>query len=156
MTLPINKAQIAALVPHAGDMCLIDAVTAWSDKHIECIAHLSTKNGHPLSLEGELSAIHLLEYGAQAMAVHAGLLRQKMTDRSMSIMPVPGFLAAIRDAQFFIDSLHGYECELHIKANALIHSANGVIYELKIADDQQVLLAQARTTVIHINESEIK
>ena len=154
MNLPVTKAQIVTLVPHAGNMCLIDEVITWNDTHIECMACLSAQSYHPLCLDGELSVIHLLEYGAQAMAVHAGLLRHNTPHNDRHSTPVPGFLAAIRDARFFIESLHGCDHELHIQAYALIHSANGVVYELTIADDQHTLLVQARTTVIHINESE--
>lgn len=152
MNLPVSKTQIAALVPHAGTMCLIDEVTHWSNKKINCVAHLSPQNHHPLMLDGELSSIHLLEYGAQAMAVHAGLLQYNEINKNMSDRPVPGFLAAIRDAQFFIDSLDGHECTLLISATALVHSAHGVVYKLIITNNQQTLLAQARTTVIHIKK----
>jgi len=33
-----NKAGIAALIPHAGPMCLLDAVLAWDMTTIACVA----------------------------------------------------------------------------------------------------------------------
>jgi len=46
-------------------------------------------------VNNSLSAMHLIEYGAQAMAIHRGLL----TGKSLQ-----GFLAAVRDANFFIEN----------------------------------------------------
>jgi predicted hotdog family 3-hydroxylacyl-ACP dehydratase len=38
VTLPIDRAAIAALIPHAGAMCLLDGVLAWNRTSIACRA----------------------------------------------------------------------------------------------------------------------
>ena len=56
------------LIPHRGDMSLLHAVVDWNETGIGAIAisHRDTKN--PLRDDGILRAVHLCEYGAQAMA----------------------------------------------------------------------------------------
>ena len=65
--------QIAALIPHQGEMCLWDEVVGWDATHGRLRAHRPRDIHHPLRSGGQLRALHLCEYGAQAMAVHGGL-----------------------------------------------------------------------------------
>ena len=87
--------DIAALVPHQGDMCLLERVIAWDEQRVvvESSTHRSATN--PLRRDGRLSAVHLCEYGAQAMAVH-GALKAKQGGRR----PAPGMLVALRAVTF--------------------------------------------------------
>ena len=136
----LNQAQFAHLIPHAGSMMLIDQVDSWSDKHINCStqSHLATDN--PLRLDNSLSIMYLIEYGAQSMAIHGGLLSGKSS---------PGFLAAVRGAHFHINSLDTISGSLHIKASAELKIENGAVYSFRITDSQDTLLLDARATVIH-------
>ena len=70
----LAHAELEALIPHAGGMCLLDTVESWDAETIHCrsLSHLRADN--PLREKGRLAALHLAEYGAQAMAVHGGLL----------------------------------------------------------------------------------
>jgi predicted hotdog family 3-hydroxylacyl-ACP dehydratase len=136
----LNKAQIEHLIPHCGNMILIDNVDSWEAAKIHCRSNSHRLASNPLRLDGKLSAIHLLEYGAQAIAIHGGLL----VDTAR-----PGFLAAIRDAHFYIDSLDSIESTITINASAEIKTENGVIYKFSIYDAQQKLLLAARATIIH-------
>ena len=74
----INKAEIRALIPHSGLMCLLDSVIQWDDRSIACISHTHRDVANPLRREGRLSAVHAFEYGAQAAAVHGGLRAREM------------------------------------------------------------------------------
>ncbi|MCF7970585.1 MAG: hypothetical protein K9L22_05405 [Methylococcaceae bacterium] len=137
---PISQAQFAHLIPHAGSMMLIDQVDSWTDKQIHCSTHSHLASDNPLRLNGSLSAMHLIEYGAQSMAIHGGLLSGKSS---------PGFLAAVRGAHFHIDNLDSITTTLHIEASAELKIENGAVYAFRITDSHNLLLLDARATVIH-------
>jgi predicted hotdog family 3-hydroxylacyl-ACP dehydratase len=137
----LPKSAFAHLVPHTGSMFLIDEVLEWNQQQIitRCVSHHNPN--HPLRLNGKLSSIHLIEYGAQTMAVHCGLLTNEAH---------PGFLAAVRNAHFYRDDLDSVKDALLIKACAELQSENGAVYQIQVTDAQQHLLLEARATVVHL------
>lgn len=137
---PISQSQFAHLIPHAGSMMLIDQVVSWTDKQIHCSTQSHLARDNPLRLNNSLSAMHLIEYGAQSMAIHGGLLSGKSS---------PGFLAAVRGAHFHIDNLDNINTALHIEASAELKIENGAVYAFRITDSHNLLLLDARATVIH-------
>ena len=138
--LPIKKIHFQDLIPHEGSMVLIDQVDDWDLNKISCrsCSHLLSNN--PLIVNNSLSSIHLIEYGAQAMAIHRGLL----TGESLQ-----GFLAAVRDANFFIDNLDNVHGALHIQAIFELKINNNVVYSLNVSDEHGTPLLKARTSVVH-------
>ncbi len=136
----LQRAQFAHLIPHASDMVLIDRVDAWSERFIDCATNSHRSLLNPLRHEGVLSAIHLLEYGAQVMAIHGGLL----SGRAM-----PGYLAAVRAAHFYVETLDEVTSEILIKAKAELNANNGAIYQFSVQDSHDQLLLRARATVIN-------
>ena len=68
----LDRAAIARRVPHAGDMCLLDAVVRWDATAIECHAGVPRER-HPLARDGVVPAVAAIEYAAQATAVHGAL-----------------------------------------------------------------------------------
>ena len=96
---PVNKAEIRTLIPHSGSMCLLDSVTEWDDRSINCISNTHRDPANPLRRDGRLSAVHAFEYAAQAAAVHGGLRA-----RSVGVTAPPGYLAALRDAHLMRDA----------------------------------------------------
>lgn len=136
----ITKADIAKLLPHSGNMLLIDRVDAWNEHSIRCSSDSHRNPDHPLRMHGRLSALHLIEYGAQAMGIHGGLLKGNSQ---------AGYLAAIRDARLMTDTLDAIDGNLYIEATVLGKSAQGVIYQINICDARNSLLLSARATIIH-------
>ena len=140
---PLFKDQIEQMIPHSGLMCLIDRVDYWDEQTIRC-ASASHKNlNNPLRLDGELSSIHLLEYGAQTMAIHGGLLMK---------IAIPGVLAAVRDVNIYIDKLDHIGEEIIITANVEINAATGAIYQFVITDLDANTLLNAKGIVINNQE----
>jgi predicted hotdog family 3-hydroxylacyl-ACP dehydratase len=137
----LQQSEFKHLLPHNGTMLLIDEVLSWSGEEIitRCVSHQNP--AHPLRLNGKLSAVHLIEYGAQTMAVHCGLL----TGRSH-----PGFLAAVRAAHFYIDDLDLINDALIIQATAELQLEKGAVYQFRISDIYNALLLDARATVVHL------
>jgi predicted hotdog family 3-hydroxylacyl-ACP dehydratase len=69
----LDRTAIAALIPHQGRMCLLDAALAWDTTSILCrsIAHRDPTN--PLRRGGRLAVVCTVELGLQAMALHGAL-----------------------------------------------------------------------------------
>jgi predicted hotdog family 3-hydroxylacyl-ACP dehydratase len=133
--------RISDLVPHAGSMCLLERVVAWDDSSITLATTTHRKPANPLARDGRLHAIHLCEYGAQAMAVHGGLTAQARGERAQ-----PGLLVSLREVVLgrdFVDELDG---ELLVEARRLHDSGTAWQYEFRVTHSGQ-LLAQGRAMV---------
>lgn len=108
----MSHAEIAALIPHQGGMCLLEHIVEWNDTRIvlETMTHLATDN--PLRVNGKLRSVHLCEYGAQAMAVHGAL--KAAPDRAP-----PGMLVSLRSVTFSRDYIDDLSGSLRIEAECL-------------------------------------
>jgi predicted hotdog family 3-hydroxylacyl-ACP dehydratase len=138
----INKAEIRTLIPHSGQMCLLDEVTQWDDRSITCISNTHRDPANPLRRDGRLSALHAFEYGAQAAAVHGGLRA-----RSVGAIAPPGYLAALRDARLNVARLDDIDSPLQICASRLFGDKANAVYECRISAGR-VLLADGRITIM--------
>src|SRR3546814_3007879 len=101
----------------SSDLCLWDEVVEWDAQRIRLRAHNHRDAAHPLRSNDRLRAIHLCEYGAQAMAVHGGLRAREAGGAAK-----PGLLVALRGVQLHaarIDALPGaLECEAEVLVEA--------------------------------------
>ena len=140
-TLPIKKIHFQDLIPHEGSMVLIDQVDDWDLNKISCSSRSHLLSNNPLIVNNSLSSIHLIEYGAQAMAIHRGLL----TGESLQ-----GFLAAVRDAKFFIDNLDNVHGALYIQAIFELKINDNVVYTINVTDENNAPLLEARASVVHV------
>jgi predicted hotdog family 3-hydroxylacyl-ACP dehydratase len=140
----LPKADWAHLIPHAGSMCLLDAVLAWDEKTIHAISAGHARADNPLRGEHGLHAVHLAEYGAQAMAVHGGLLaRADGVEKSRA-----GRLVSLRDVQLhgeYVDRLDG---RLDVHAECLYSDDSGAQYAFRV-EHRGHLLATGRAAVIY-------
>jgi len=138
------KTDWAPLIPHAGRMCLLDAVLAWDEQTIHATSEGHARAENPLRGPLGLHAVHLAEYGAQAMATHGALLA-----RARGIEEVrPGRLVSLRDVQLFeeyVDQLNGH---LDVHAECLYASESGAQYAFRVEHCGH-LLASGRAAVIH-------
>jgi predicted hotdog family 3-hydroxylacyl-ACP dehydratase len=137
-----GRADIEALVPHGGSMCLWDEVVAFDDGRIALRAFNHRDAVHPLRSADRLRAVHLCEYGAQAMAVHGGLLAR----RTGGAAP-PGMLVALRDVTLHVARIDDLAGALEGEAEALAVSAAGQQYAFRISH-AGVLLAEGRAAVV--------
>ena len=140
--MSIDRATLASLVPHAGAMCLWDEVVDWDAQRIVLRSNGHRDPAHPLRSGNQLRAVHLCEYGAQAMAVHGGLLA-----RERGTVAPPGMLVALRGVALHcarIDDLPGpLECE----AEALIAGEGAQQYRFALRH-AGTLLAEGRAAVM--------
>jgi predicted hotdog family 3-hydroxylacyl-ACP dehydratase len=140
----LAKADWAHLIPHAGSMCLLDAVQAWDEQSIHALCANHADADHPLRSPAGLHAIHLAEVGAQAMAVHGALLARAHGDETVR----PGMLVSLRDVQLaeaYVDHLDGH---LDVHAECLFADQRGAQYAFRV-EHRGRLLVSGRAAVIH-------
>ncbi|HEV7778176.1 MAG TPA: phosphotransferase [Luteibacter sp.] len=142
MTLP--KSDWSHMIPHAGGMCLLDAVEWWDDSAIHAVSegHLSVDN--PLRGEHGLHAVHLAEYGAQAMAVHGALRARAAGNEAVR----PGMLVSLRDVKLAVERVDTLEGALHVFAECLLANEGGAQYRFRVEHLGREL-ASGRAAVIH-------
>jgi len=138
----VDRDAILAMIPHQGAMCLWDAVTAWDDASVTLRSASHRAADNPLRSDGILRALHLCEYGAQAMAVHGGLRGQA------SGAPLrPGMLVALRGVQLNVARIDDLAGDLDCVAQVLVESEDSQQYAFRISCDG-VLLAEGRAAVM--------
>lgn len=139
---PLDQAVIRTLIPHAGAMCLLDAVSAWDEDTITCLTTRHRDPTHPLRRDDHLAALHAFEYGAQAAAVHGSLCAH----RSGQTVP-PGYLAAIREARWFVAALDTIAAPLEIFARCQLRDAGRCSYAIRVSAADR-LLAEGRIVIL--------
>ena len=135
----LDRDWIAAHIPHQGRMCLLERVLSWDRQHIECSSSTHRAPDHPLRAHGRLGASCLIEYAAQAMAVHGALLHA-------SAAAAAGLLVSARAVELCVAQLDGIEAPLLIRAERQHGDAAGVLYTFRVSA-QERLLAQGRAGV---------
>lgn len=140
----LDRAWIAARIPHQGSMCLLDAVAEWSPERIRCVAGSHRNPDNPLrdpDHGGRLGAACGIEYAAQAMAVHGALLAGR------DGAPRQGFLASARGVALNVDRLDDVAADLDIVAERLSGDGNNILYGFEVRGDGRLLLS-GRAAVI--------
>ncbi len=133
--VPLGHAAIAALVPHAGSMCLLDRAVRWDADGILCMATSHRAETNPLRRGGMLPAVCGVEYALQAMALHGAL-----TGTEDGPQP-PGYLASLRALELGVDRLDDIVEDLRIEARALTREARSFIYSFQATAEGRVLFA---------------
>ncbi|HSC09645.1 MAG TPA: phosphotransferase [Rhodanobacteraceae bacterium] len=123
-------------------MCLLDTVVGWDDEGIHLVTDSHRRADNPLRSDGMLRAVHLCEYGAQAMAVHGGLLAQRNGE-----VAAPGLLVSLRGVKLHaarVDELPG---DLDVRAEKLLDAGSSWQYAFRV-EHAGLLLAEGRAVVI--------
>ncbi|HEY7638485.1 MAG TPA: hypothetical protein VH814_02085 [Steroidobacteraceae bacterium] len=138
----MRNVPISSLVPQQGSMCLLERVIEWDERHVvlETSTHRSPDN--PLRANGRLRAVHLCEYGAQAMAAHGGL-RGTVT----GVKPKPGMLVSLRAVKFKRDYIDDLPADLRVEAICLQSDATSLQYSFRVTHGD-TLLAEGRGAVV--------
>lgn len=138
----IDRAAIEAMIPHKGAMCLWDEVLAWDARSVRLRSSGHRDPAHPLRSDGLLRAVHLCEYGAQAMAVHGGL-----RGASAGGEPKVGFLVALRNVELRVARIDDLADALECEAELLAESAASQQYAFRIVHAGQIV-AEGRAAVM--------
>ena len=135
---------IARRVPHAGRMCLLHTLDAWSDDHIACTAVNHTAADHPLRTASGLSSACAIEYAAQAMALHGALCAER---DDPDAQPTPGFLASVRAVTLHVPRLDTLPSPLLVQAHRQASQGTSVLYGFSVRAGDAVV-AEGRAAVV--------
>jgi predicted hotdog family 3-hydroxylacyl-ACP dehydratase len=142
LTAPLGRSEIATLVPHAGAMCLLDAVRYWDGTTIVCTASSHRDADNPVAIGGSLDAVCGIEYAAQAMAVHGALTA---TERRR---PAAGYLASVREVICHSARLDLLPDDLEVTATRLTGDNAAALYEFTLCcGPATVLLGRAAVVI---------
>lgn len=139
----LDRQAIARMVPHAGSMCLLDAVVAWDQVRIVCQSARHRDGDNPLRARDRLSAVHAIEFAAQAMALHQRL----GADRTRP--PSYGLLVSVRQCTFASDRLDTYGSPLVIEATRIASTAEALTYRFSVrATDSSIVEGRASVLLV--------
>lgn len=147
--------DIAGLLPHRDAMCLLDEVQSFDATTIVCVSSSHRRAPHPMAdADGRLGAACGIEYGAQAMALHAALaLRQSANSSLASASGRPerlpmGMLVGVRALSLRVDRLDNIAAPLIVSATLLSGDARTAIYDIAIHANDRLLIDGRATVVI--------
>jgi predicted hotdog family 3-hydroxylacyl-ACP dehydratase len=137
-----SKADIAKVIPHTGNMCLLDGVLECDSRRIRCISASHRDTGNPMRSGDQLLALCGIEYAAQAMAVHGAL------DAKFDRKPRAGYLAALRDVACYSMRLDNLSDDLIIEAEKTMGDEARVIYQFTIHAGMAKIMSGRATVVL--------
>ena len=123
----MNQSHWQDLIPHRGAMSLLDALVLFDDERIHLITDSHRRPDNPLRNDGMLRAVHLCEYGAQAMAVHGGLLALRA-----GVCAVPGLLVSLRAVRLALARIDDLPQHLDVHAHKLLDGAGSWQYAFRV------------------------
>lgn len=138
----LDRAGIAARIPHSGAMCLLDALSHWTPERIVCRITGHADPAHPLRLDGRLPAAAALEFASQATALHGALCAPREAG------PRPGFLASARGVRLLVPRLDDRAGPLEVQATRTAGSHDQALYQFELRDAAGATLADGRLTVV--------
>jgi predicted hotdog family 3-hydroxylacyl-ACP dehydratase len=145
-----DKESWKHLLPHRGAMCLLDAVVAWDESRIHALAVSHRDPANPLRSDGMLRAVNLCEYGAQAMAIHGGLLAQR-DGRAVT----PGLLVSLRAVKLHVARIDDLPGDLDVYAEKLLDGGASWQYAFRIEHADRVL-GEGRAAVMQADSATVR
>lgn len=127
-------------------MCLLERVRDWDPTQITCLAISHRDPSHPLRDGSALQAVCGIEYAAQAIAVHRGLLA------GIRERPTIGVIGAVRNVILGVERLDDIAGELEIRATKLFEQGESCVYTFSIYDGERTLLS-GRASVMTLPET---
>lgn len=116
-------------------MRLLDTVEAWDETTIRCRTATHRDPNHPLRSRGRLSVSVGLEYAAQAMGVHVGLL-----DRDRPPAGRIGYVGSVRDVTFGAERLDDTVSDLIVEATRLAEGDQSYMYRFTVSLDSRAII----------------
>lgn len=133
----MDRAAIADLIPHGLDMCMLDGLISWDSDGIKCCSDRHRNADNPLMDCGELHSACLVEFCAQAAALHGALLQHNKPGYDGA--PVL-YLGAVKQLQLHRPYIDKSLPTLQISAQCAVSTANGSIYQVNAVAGPELLL----------------
>ncbi len=132
----MDRAAIAGLIPHGEAMCMLDGLTHWDADRIECCSERHRAADNPLREQGLLHSACLVEFCAQAAALHGALSQQEGPGSRAPLF----YLGAVKRLQLHRQYLDESLPTLQLSAQCAVRSATGSIYQISAAAGSTLLL----------------
>lgn len=142
--MSLNQHEIRELLPHTGDMCLLESVQHWDRERIVCTAISHRDPANPLRRGTRLPAVSGVEYAAQSIGVHGRLMAQK------NAKPAAGYLVSLRDLVLHAERLDDAGDVLTIEAHRVAGSGDSVMCEFSVSAAQRQLLSGRATLLMEV------
>ncbi|MEX2489984.1 MAG: hypothetical protein WD356_10720 [Pseudomonadales bacterium] len=120
-----KQQEISTLIPHGPGMSLIDEIVDWDQQTLAARTMSHTAPDNPLRGQKGLHCIHLVEYAAQCMALHAALTAVLHATQPM----VVGALRNIHLPDVNLDTLTS---PLLIQVDIAMTGKSGAIYNFSV------------------------
>jgi predicted hotdog family 3-hydroxylacyl-ACP dehydratase len=143
----VERARIESLIPQQGAMCLIDRIEHWDSQRIICSTMQHRSPDNPLRARGILSSLHAIEFAAQAVAAHGGLVAVGKAP------PRAGLLLSARDCRFIRSRLDDIDGPLAIEAVRIGDNGETQLYRFRVSA-QDIVVAEGRTAVVLQGDAE--
>ncbi len=143
----MDRAAIAKLIPHGDAMCMLDGLSHWDDGQIECVSDQHRAVDNPLRESAMLHSACLVEFCAQAAALH-GALSQPLDGPRATLH----YLGAVKGLQLHCQYLDASLPTLRLSARRVVSSATGSIYQVEAVAGPHPLL-RGRIVLVLANAS---
>lgn len=130
----MDRRAIADLIPHGAGMCMLDELVRWDSDSIDCVSRSHQRSDNPLLHHGVLHCACLLEYCAQAAALHGALLQPDQGRASLA------YLGAVKNLELLADRVDPAAELLTIAARCVLNNSDGSIYLVTASSSRQLLL----------------
>ena len=141
--MQLDRSWIGAHIPHAGSMCLLDAVVSWDAARIECRASSHRDAANPLRWHGRLGSACGVEYAAQAMAVHGALVA------GSAGAPAAGYLLGLRRIVLHVARLDDIDTDLRVSGERIYGDGMTVMYEFCIYNAARSFVSGRATAALN-------
>lgn len=142
----LDRAWIAARIPHQGRMCLLDEVILWDLQRISCRSGGHRAIDHPLRAHERLGAACGVEFAVQAMAVHGALIADTSHEK-----PLAGFLASVRGLRLHVLRLDDVQSDLICDAVRVAGDRGTALYEFELRSATMPLVSGRAAVVLDAN-----
>ena len=153
MSALLSHAEIAARIPHAGNMCLLDSMLSASEADIVCSAVSHQSPDNPLRSHDRLGAAVAVEYAAQAMALHGSLLNVDL-DVPTGDTTKGGRLINVRRLTLHCARFDDLASPLTVRATRLMGDVANVIYSFEVSADNQMIASGRAGVILVANDNE--
>jgi predicted hotdog family 3-hydroxylacyl-ACP dehydratase len=109
-------------------MCLLDSVETWDDTTISCRTSTHRDQRNPLRARGRLTVSAGLEYAAQAMGAHVGLVDGIRRSENQI-----GYVGGVRDVTFSVTRLDDLAGDLTVDATRMVEGENSYMYRFTVS-----------------------
>jgi len=133
--MQLNHLAIASMIPHAGDMVLLDRVIDFGAKSLHAMSSSHHLVLNPLRHGDRLPVSAGIEYAAQATAIHCVLIADAHTE------PRQGFLALLRDVRWYVERLDDIASDLDIQVTLLSNQSGSAMYDFQLSASDSVLMS---------------